>query len=167
MYKLVCTFALAAFFSASVMVPVADAEGRKWRNCGKGAAAGAAAGAIAGAIFGGGKGHRAQNALIGGAAGAAAGCLIARAVTKKDESHMVYAEQQAVASGEPTTVNWTSDDGSAKSYEVTATPTQASANSGGPECVTASGVLVDSGTGEQGTSEQVYCKAEDGSWVAQ
>ncbi len=155
--------ALAALFSASVLIPPADAAGRKWRNCGKGAAAGAAAGAIAGAIFGGDR--RGRNALIGAGAGAAAGCLIARAVTKADERHMDYAEQQAVATGEPTTVNWTSDDGSEKSYEVTAAPTEASA--GDQECVTTSGHLVDSGTGEQGTSEQVYCKAPDGSWVAQ
>lgn len=165
MFKVAWMLAITAFFSASLFVAPADAAGRKWRNCGKGAAAGAAAGAIAGAIFGGGKGHRAQNALIGGAAGAAAGCLIARAVTKADESHMNYAEQQAVASGEPTKVNWTADDGSTKSYEVTAQPVQASSSD--QECVTTNGKLVDEGSGEQGTAEQIYCKAPDGSWVAQ
>ena len=102
-----------------------------------------------------------------GAAGAAAGCLVARAVTKADERHMDYAEQQAVSTGQPTKVNWTAEDGTAKSYEVTTAPTQASAGNGDQECVTTNGHLVDSGSGEQGTSVQVYCQAEDGSWVAQ
>ncbi len=166
MHKLAWTLAITAFLSTSLYIPPADAAGRKWRNCGKGAAAGAAVGAIAGAVFGGGNGHRAQNALIGGAAGAAAGCLVARAVTKDDERHMDYAEQQAVSSGEPTKVSWKAEDGTAKSYEVTTEPAKASAG-GDQECVTTNGHLVDSGSGEQGTSVQVYCQAPDGSWVAQ
>ena len=165
MNRMTWMLAFAAIVSTSLWVPPADAAGRKWRNCGKGAAAGAAVGAIAGAVFGGGNGHRAQNALIGGAAGAAAGCLVARAVTKSDERHMDYAEQQAVASGEPQKVSWTAEDGSQKSYEVTTAPTKASTS--GQECVTTDGHLVDSGSGQQGNSTQVYCKAADGSWVAQ
>ena len=163
MYKLAWMLAVVAFVSTSLWVPPADAAGRKWRNCGKGAAAGAAVGAIAGVVFGGDR--KAKNALIGGAAGAAAGCLVARAVTKADERHMDYAEQRAVASGEPQKVSWTAEDGSQKSYEVTTAPTNAS--TGGQECVTTDGHLVDAGSGQQGTSSQIYCKQPDGSWVAQ
>lgn len=130
-------------------------------QCMRNALIGAGIGAVVGATQGP-RENRAENAALGAAVVGAGTYGVCRYLTAREQQRVENAYYQSLASGQGVNDSWQSDQGQARSLQVSAPQ---AAPGYGAECRRVSATVSDPQYGNQQLPPETFCRTPNGAWV--